>query len=470
MAGDNERETSVLRQEIDSAIVEARQARSKYHILAAEGRGGETTRELRSAAIQLHNAISQWRNREEVKEVWKEYDVDQFAQLLNQTMPRYNRRDSRLSSPGKTKQQLAVAQLGPGQLATVIEGLLESAKELGFAPETRERTPLEKGTIEDVRWLVNTRKQEKSVEELEPPENNSNEIRTDGGVAAQPGADRSAVSPEEPEINDERFPFVGPFFQLVSERKRKGQDAKIAVASANAETGVGKSTCALYLAHVLDTSSGGFEASRKATLNVDSYLDAYNRLDKGSAVILDEAEQLTKRRATSKKNVKASEKLQMQRVKEITALFTLPKFDVLDPLVKDLLDFRIEIERLGKATIYRKQHSPFSGTWWQEVQQFEFPSMDWSESMQTLHQAKDEFLESDHGGLVSENDAEKQAEKQAAESARQMRDETIRELSEDGLTYPEIRQRLEKRVDKNIMSEDLLVSTQRIGQIARGEA
>jgi len=481
-------ESRTVRRQVDEAIVEARQARTYFLQAGAGGTELDETALLRNKAIQLFSIVKP--RRDAVKDTWQEYGLDQFAAALSSSHQVKESKNPRLSSPPSVETHSAVGSLSGQQLAQVIDGLLECCIELGWAEDTSDKTVLEKGTIEDVRWLVATREQSKAVDELLPPgadeevlsriamlvelydleefvsiDEAGDELATDGGAAAMPA---SGAGPQ-PELPQPRFPFKGPFFQLIAERKDQGKDAKIAVSSANAETGVGKSTCAYYLAHVLDTSPDGFDVEDKGTLAVDSFLNAYKELPKGSSLILDESEQLTGRRAMAQQNVDAAERWQMCRVAEICSFLTLPKFSVLDPLMKDLVDFRIEVERRGLATVYKKSHRPFSDTWWQAIQQFEYPAMDGTRGMEALHAKKDEFIDDDQEERVPESEAKKQAEKTIHQKGQEWRDETIRQLSQQGLTYPEVHQSLQDMVDKNILPEDLLVSETRVGQIARGD-
>jgi len=461
---DDAQETRLLRREVDNNLVQARRALSEYQQAAADGAvDGELRSILRNAAIQLYNTFSQWRTDPQVKDTWQEQNLDQFGQLLKQRKQTTDPSHARLSSPGEQRQRLAVSDLQPAQFAAAIDGLTEVAKDLGFAPETTDRTVLEKGTLEDIRWLVNTRDQDKAVEELTPPNNDPEKI-TDGGVVAQ-SADAAGPAPDAVAGAEQRYPFRGPFFQLIAERKAQGRDAKIAVASANAATGVGKSTCAYYLAHVLDTSTDGFDVEQKATLNVDDFLAGYNELPKGSSLILDEAEQLTGRRAMSSQNVKAGERWQMCRVQEICSLLTLPKFSVLDSLMRDLVDFRVEIERRGMAVIYKKSHSPFRDTWWQAIQRFEYPSMDETRGMETLHDLKDEFIDKDsagEGAVMSASEARKETEKAEKQARREERNRMVRRLSEAGMTQQDISDALEDEYGED---SDLAVSRRQIGNL-----
>lgn len=56
---------------------------------------------------------------------------------------------------------------------------------------------------------------------------------------------------------------------IAGERKRANRDLKITI-TANAETGVGKSSLGIFLAYALDTSPGGFDVEEQATLDTES--------------------------------------------------------------------------------------------------------------------------------------------------------------------------------------------------------
>jgi len=460
---DDEPEIGVLTEEVAADVQRAKQAKSLFE--QANSSPGSTTQELevlRDAAIELYNSLLVFREDSEVQDIWTDWDLNTFGQLLEEREEVVVKPNEGLRQPPETTTQLRVAGLSGDQLKRVIEGLVLVAKEKGYAPEETDRAPKEIGTIDDVKWLLRGRNQEKAIAELEPPENDPDAVTDGGVVTADPDVGPDVTSAD----TADRYPFRGPFFQMIAKRKRQGKDAKIAVSSANAETGVGKSTCAYYLAHVLDTSPRGYIVEDKATLDVGSFLQAYDELSKGSALILDEAEQLTGRRSMSKKNVKAGERWQMRRVAEICSLLTLPKFSVLDPLMKDLVDFRVEVRERGRAEIFAKSHHPFGDTWWDSIQIFEYPNMDGTAGMERLHELKEEFNDETEQAIVSQDEAQAEASKSAQEAQRDLRDASINSWDEEGVAHTEIRRRLEDWVEDGKLDEDLLVSRQRIQQIA----
>jgi len=132
--------------------------------------------------------------------------------------------------------------------------------------------------------------------------------------------------------------FSGPFFRAVGKRKQQDRDAKILVTAKDAQTGVGKSNLCDFLAYVLDTTDEGF-VPHKITIEPEEFFSAYGRLEPGSALVMEEGEQLDPRRSMSKKNVEASHSWQMERVREVVALINLPSPKFIDKRMEELADY-----------------------------------------------------------------------------------------------------------------------------------
>jgi hypothetical protein len=263
---------------------------------------------------------------------------------------------------------------------------------------------------------------------------------------------------KELDVPDEQ-PFRGPFFQQIAKRKRQGRDAKILLTADNAATGVGKTSCAVYLAKVLDTTATGFDAAEQATLNVPQFLDLYDELPPGSAAILDEAEQLDSRRAMSNENVDASERWQTRRVQQIITILTMPSVYTIDPRMEHLADYWVNVEVRGRARIYEKKiHRIKQSIYYQTLQTFQWPSMDGDRDYQRLAQMKDEFIgdEDDDANYVRESEVQERVKKAVKKAEREKRDEFITNAAEQGLNYPEI-------------APIVGLSANRVGQIVRGE-
>jgi hypothetical protein len=188
--------------------------------------------------------------------------------------------------------------------------------------------------------------------------------------------------------------FTGPFFQEVAYRKQQDRDAKIIITARDGQTGVGKTSCAVFLAKLFDTSGDGFNSRDKATLDIPEFLAAYDELEEGSALILDEAEQLDARRSMSNQNVDAAYRWQTRRVRQIISLLTLPAKKDLDTRMERLADYWVLIEARGRATVYKSRiQRARDNEYYEKMQQFEWPSMDYDYDYRILERLKDEHID-----------------------------------------------------------------------------
>lgn len=267
-----------------------------------------------------------------------------------------------------------------------------------------------------------------------------------------------------PDIVDSPVPeeplFSGPFFRQIGKRKAQERDAKILITADHGQTGVGKTACAVYVAKVLDTSPGGFTAE-KATLNVPEFIEMWGNLPKGSAAILDEAEQLDARRSNSHQNVDASMKFQTHRVRQVMPILTLPSPAEIDSRIERLADFWINIEARGTARIYEKRiHSIKQAVYYKTLQTFSWPNMDGDPDYQALANMKDDFIDDEESddNYVRESKVKERVEKAEKEARRETRDKIIKKLVN------------ESDLPATTFAHGFDVSANRIRQIARGEA
>lgn len=192
--------------------------------------------------------------------------------------------------------------------------------------------------------------------------------------------------------------MTGEFFQEVAERKREGRDAKILLTAQDGQTGVGKTNLSVFLGYLLDTSDHGFGLG-KVTNEPEEFLEFYKKLDKGSVAIMDEAEQFDARRAQSNKNVDATQKWQMARVREIIGIVNLPSPEEIDSRFERLADYWINVERRGKAKVYKKQiHNTKRKLYYTTMQWIEWPNVDEWASFKNLDAAKADLLDGGHSG------------------------------------------------------------------------
>lgn len=253
--------------------------------------------------------------------------------------------------------------------------------------------------------------------------------------------------------------FSGPFFSEIAKRKRQGKDAKIIISAVDAQTGVGKSALAVALAIALDTSpNGGFDAEQKASLDVERFLGLYDELEPGSAMILDEAEQIDSRRSMSNKNIDAAFRWQTRRVNEIIAILTFPSIDMIDKRMERLMDYRIDVTARGSAKIYKKKIHPMKkSVYYRKMQIIRWPNMDGHPDYEVLAAMKDEMIaKPDSDDWIHRDEHEGELEKVRKQTAAEKRDEILKSLAEEGLNYTDF-------------APAVGLSSQRVGQIVRGK-
>jgi|APHM01.1.fsa_nt_gi hypothetical protein len=221
--------------------------------------------------------------------------------------------------------------------------------------------------------------------------------------------------------------FSGPFFAKIAKRKEEGRDAKILVTASDAQTGVGKSNLCDFLAYVLDTTDEGF-VEHKITIEPEEFFSAYGRLEKGSALVMEEGEQLDPRRSMSKKNVEASHSWQMERVREVTALINLPSPQFIDKRMEQLADFWVNVLRRGRARIYEKKiHDTEKHVYYRTLQDIEWPNMDGSTTFREMDELKKQMIDGElgDGNWMPPDEHQEKVEKAKKEATQRRRNELL---------------------------------------------
>ena len=256
---------------------------------------------------------------------------------------------------------------------------------------------------------------------------------------------------------------TGPFFRRIADRKKKGMDAKITISARDGETGVGKTSLAVFLAKYLNTSSKPFRATENATLNVGEFNALYDRLPRGSSLILDETEQLDARRSNANANVETARTSETRRVDEITSILTLPSVAELDSRMERLHNFWINVTARGQCKIYQAHINDGSHqVYYEGLQQFRWPNMDHDEDYQQLAKLKDEFIDGDATAeWVREEEVREEYEKKMERKQREMRDRIVTSVYENtDLTQGDVGQAL---------PEEYRIKQQRVQQIVNGD-
>lgn len=257
----------------------------------------------------------------------------------------------------------------------------------------------------------------------------------------------------------------GPFFREIAARKRKGRDAKILITAKDGQTGVGKSNLSDFLGYVLDTSPQGF-GPEKVTIQPQQFIAMYQKLEPGSAAVMEEGEQFDARRANAHENVDAAERWQMARVREIVSIINLPSPAEIDKRFERLADYWINVEIRGRAVVYKKRIHPTKGKIYHEkLQTLEWPNMDGSDTFQRMAEIKDALIDDDDrdSNWVRESEVKERIEAARKDERDKIRDQWVAavynevpRLAGGSLTYDELS-----------MLSVVEVGPERVGQIVR---
>lgn len=397
-------------------VHEAR-ARLRSQMLQHGSAPEEARMRFAAALLVYRDLLSEHRDDAALDPPWDERGVDWIEQASRQTVTQQREREGVL--PGtETREKNGLVHAAADDLLETADRLDQVAKDLGFAAETPDHQPHDEWDERDIIELLTRRDQEPAERVLEAfyPRLDEDDLATDGGVAV--AGEGGAAGPEPPamrggssrldELSEQMDRYL---WGIAGKQKRQEADLKITVA-ANAQTGVGKTSLAVFLAYLLDTSPTGFDVEKQATLSLDEYRDAYDdsAVGKGSALIMDEAEQLDARRAMSDENVDASFTWQTRRIRQITTILTLPTWGDLDKRMREMTDIRIEILRRGLALVHERDRDRYeqAGIFWKPRHVIEWPDMSGTPAYDELARMKEEFLGDEDGRkLVDEEEVQK---------------------------------------------------------------
>jgi len=178
-----------------------------------------------------------------------------------------------------------------------------------------------------------------------------------------------------------------------------GRDINIVITAAS-ETGVGKTTLAVFLALLLDVH--GWSAERATVANPQKYDRLYDEAPPGSALILDEAEKASDaRRSMSSEAVNLSQTFATKRYRQVTSILTAPSKSWIDKrLGIDAADYWIQAQDTdmgrikGEARVYRVLSNEHEGQEYTKfVEQLHWQPLDHLDPFTNLEARKEEILE-----------------------------------------------------------------------------
>lgn len=241
------------------------------------------------------------------------------------------------------------------------------------------------------------------------------------------------MNPKNWDIQYVYRPESHPIHDAYDSRRGDARMMNVIVTARDSQTGTGKTTLAVALAHEWDEQ--GWTAE-KATLDPSEYQDMYHEVEEGAALILDEAEQAAdNRRSMSDQNLTLSHLWATMRFRQVSSVITLPTVTMLDKRLKELADYRIHVVKRGLGKVYKVkvedtgQHNIFEvNTGW-----IEWGARDDDEEYQRLSEKKAERMQD-----YSVGDEGDEGDEITPERARkEKRNELIEEMT-DHLTHEEI--------------------------------
>lgn len=184
--------------------------------------------------------------------------------------------------------------------------------------------------------------------------------------------------------------------QLALKRMADNRDLKILITASDSETGVGKTTCAGWLAlnWTWMFSEQHWTADDFATVNPYEYFKLVPDVKPGTVLLVDDAEELDSRRSMQDLNVKFSWWWELMRLKQLFTIITLPSPASIDSRLEELADVWINITRRGRGLAHDIGVHDYGsrGVYTEKVHQIEFPDVSEHPAMEALQEMKEEKM------------------------------------------------------------------------------
>lgn len=194
-------------------------------------------------------------------------------------------------------------------------------------------------------------------------------------------------------VLDERMPL----HQLALKRMKNNRDLKVIITASDSETGVGKTTCAGWLAlnWTWMFSAQQWDADRFATVDPYEYFSMVPEVDAGTVLLVDDAEELDSRRSMQDLNVKFSWWWELMRLKQLITIITLPSPASIDSRLEELADVWINVLERGRGLAHDIGVHDYGSrdVYTKQVHMVEFPDVSDHESMQALQGMKEDKMD-----------------------------------------------------------------------------
>lgn len=188
-----------------------------------------------------------------------------------------------------------------------------------------------------------------------------------------------------------------PLHQLALKRMAEQRDLKILVTATDSQTGVGKTTCAGWLALNWTWMFGGehWNSEQYATVNPYRYFQLVHDVQKGIVLLVDDAEELDARRSMADLNVKFSWWWELMRLKQLITIVTLPSPAAIDSRIEELADVWINVLRRGEALVHGIGVNDYGSrnVYTKKVHHLQFPDVSEHPAMEALEEKKREKMD-----------------------------------------------------------------------------
>lgn len=125
----------------------------------------DARRELAGATLALRDRLLTFREDSALTQDWSDYGVDWVETLAGETVRRPEP-TPRSNGNHQTVERPALLYVEPERLMATVRQLDQIARDLGFEAATKDRTPNDKGDLEDLRSLLETRGQTEAAERV----------------------------------------------------------------------------------------------------------------------------------------------------------------------------------------------------------------------------------------------------------------------------------------------------------------
>lgn len=260
-------------------------------------------------------------------------------------------------------------------------------------------------------------------------------------------AEQSVDTAESPVEMWARHPGLtdSKLFSEYVHRLTSGRDMHVIITAAS-ETGVGKTTLAVVLAHLWDQH--GWTGEKASVADARKYDKLYDEVPPGSVLILDEAEKaVDARRGSSKENVDLSQSFAAKRFRQVFGIMTAPSKSWVDKRMgSDAADYWIQAletdqgKPKGEARVYRLRESEHYGSDYTPLTEtISWPRLDHDAEFLELEARKEEKLSGvTQSNYVHRDDVEELKKNYWNKATKMARYHIVKAMAEHGITQTKI--------------------------------